>query len=426
MSVIEEYLDSVCGEIRTKSVHKQIRAELKEHIDSLVSEYVDNNMDRKSAEEKAVLQMGDPKETGESLNRQHKPKIEWSLIVLTVILAALGLFINRSYTSASQKIIFTALGALGLIGGSLANYTRLRKISFPAFVIFAAVLVILGGSPGYIYMGGVHLSVNSLSQLLIPLSVGFMFKNKSQLSFWRILGIMAVLFLTPTGIVPTLSYSMMFCVCLFIIMTAAALKGNFKKRLLAIPVVLGAGFVGIFALKNPYFIDRIAAFVTKGGSDPLGSGYIVANIAAALESASFVGKAPEGTHWTVVENMHTDYPLINVLGQYGFIAAIAIIAVCAALIVRMYKTVGKAKNDYGYWLAFSCCTLLCLKFVMNILVQFNFIPFTGITLPLLGIGGTDYVITMLIMGVVLSVYRRSDLFPESTEGKRLRITFTFE
>lgn len=421
MSAIEEYLDSVCGEIRTKSVHKQIRAELKEHIDSLVSEYVDNNMDRKSAEEKAVLQMGDPKETGAGLNRQHKPKIEWSLIVLTAMLAALGLFINRSYTSAFQKIIFTALGALGLIGGSLVNYTRLKKISFPAFVIFTAVLVILGGDLGYIYMGGIHLSVSSLSQLLIPLSVGFMFKNKSELSFWRILGIMAVLFF-----VPMLSYSIMFCACLFIMMTAAAFKGHFKKRLLAVPVILGAGSVGIFAFKNPYVINRIAAFVTKGSSDPLGSGYIVSNIAAALKSASFVGKAPEGTHWTVVENMHTDYPLINVLGQYGFIAAIAIIAVCAALIVRMYKTVGKAKNDYGYWLAFSCCTLLCLKFVMNILVQFNFMPFMGITLPLIGMGGTDYIITMFLVGTVLSVYRRSDLFPESCDGRKLRISIKYE
>ena len=57
--------------------------------------------------------------------------------------------------------------------------------------------------------------------------------------------------------------------------------------------------------------------------------------------------------------------------------------------------------------------MILSKFVSNILLNFNVIPYMGVTLPLVARGGSDLVMTSLLIGLILSVYRRRELFPEA-------------
>ncbi|QUH25910.1 permease prefix domain 1-containing protein [Serpentinicella alkaliphila] len=80
--VIENYLEEVCAQVKYKKAHSQITNELSSHIYELVDNYVDRGMTEEETTIKAVLQMGNATDIGKELHKTHRPKIEWSILVL--------------------------------------------------------------------------------------------------------------------------------------------------------------------------------------------------------------------------------------------------------------------------------------------------------------------------------------------------------
>ena len=63
---MNEYLSQVTDQIRCQKVHKAVRAELQAHLEDQAEAYESEGMSADEAMEKAVLEMGDPVETGVS------------------------------------------------------------------------------------------------------------------------------------------------------------------------------------------------------------------------------------------------------------------------------------------------------------------------------------------------------------------------
>ena len=83
---MNEYLSQVTDQIRCQKVHKAVRAELKAHLEDQAEAYESEGMSADEAMEKAVLEMGDPVETGVSLDRVHRPHMEWSALLLVGVI----------------------------------------------------------------------------------------------------------------------------------------------------------------------------------------------------------------------------------------------------------------------------------------------------------------------------------------------------
>ena len=77
---IKEFLDSVCEQIKYKPIREDIAEELKNHIEELKENYIQEGMKEEIAEQKAIEQMGDSKEIGKKLNKIHRPKLDWKLL----------------------------------------------------------------------------------------------------------------------------------------------------------------------------------------------------------------------------------------------------------------------------------------------------------------------------------------------------------
>ena len=84
---LEEYLDSVCEQIRWKRAREGTVQELRTHLLDQTDAYLELGMDEDAAALESVRQMGDPVETGVLLDRIHRPKPQWGLLALTVALA---------------------------------------------------------------------------------------------------------------------------------------------------------------------------------------------------------------------------------------------------------------------------------------------------------------------------------------------------
>ena len=143
---INTFLDSVCNEIRYKPIRKDIAEELRNHINEIKQEYIDKGLESNQAEDKAVEQMGNPKEIGFKLNKIHKPRLDWKLLIIMIIVLGFSLLV--SFTRAKSNVLqndeiavltkyitFMIIGIILSVICYFVDYRKLIKHSNKLFII---------------------------------------------------------------------------------------------------------------------------------------------------------------------------------------------------------------------------------------------------------------------------------------------------
>ncbi len=73
------------------------------------------------------------------------------------------------------------------------------------------------------------------------------------------------------------------------------------------------------------------------------------------------------------------------------------------LFLRSVKLVTKSPKAFGAFLAIGLSLMLTVQALANIAVTVNLVPATGVTLPLISMGGTSMLFTCIALGMILSV-----------------------
>lgn len=104
-----------------------------------------------------------------------------------------------------------------------------------------------------------------------------------------------------------------------------------------------------------------------------------------------------------------DFIFAIVCEELGFIGAVIILLIFAALVWRGITLSRKAKDKFGSLLGIGLTAQIGLQVVLNILVITDWLPNTGISLPFFSYGGTSLVMILAQMGIVLSISRTSNV-----------------
>lgn len=100
--------------------------------------------------------------------------------------------------------------------------------------------------------------------------------------------------------------------------------------------------------------------------------------------------------------------ILTVAGEeFGFIGAMLVILLLAALIVKIIFVGLKARDNVGYLMCSGVAVMLLAQLFVNVGMELSILPCIGITLPLFSAGGSSSLCTYLGIGIVLSVYRYS-------------------
>ena len=83
----------------------------------------------------------------------------------------------------------------------------------------------------------------------------------------------------------------------------------------------------------------------------------------------------------------------------GFI----IIGLYVFLFFRTTRLVTKSSKSFGAMLAVGLSLILVLQAMANIAVAVHLVPVTGLTLPMVSMGGTSLLFTSIALGMILSV-----------------------
>lgn len=136
------------------------------HIDDQIQSYISKGMEPDEATEKALIQKGDPLEIGSALDRTHRPKPEWSMLILMAAALLIGLAIRMfvfSVNEIGQPLLSGSLSAvtIGVVCMTAVYYFDFSLIGkYPkltqALILFSTLVVFIlsprsNGAPRYLH-----------------------------------------------------------------------------------------------------------------------------------------------------------------------------------------------------------------------------------------------------------------------------------
>ena len=181
--------------------------------------------------------------------------------------------------------------------------------------------------------------------------------------------------------------------------------GTSPKWLLA-----GAGaavaFVLVYISLMGYAGDRVTAWLHPE-QDPVDTGYQILQSLYAIGSGGLFGRGfgKSRQKYLYLPFQYNDYIFAIICEELGFVGALLIVGLFAAMILRGYWIALRAKDRFSTVLAAGLVTLIALQTVLNLGVVTNLLPSTGIALPFFSYGGTALAVNLGEMGIVMSISR---------------------
>ena len=93
--------------------------------------------------------------------------------------------------------------------------------------------------------------------------------------------------------------------------------------------------------------------------------------------------------------------------ELGLVGAGVVLLLFAGLVWNGIKIAVHAPNQFSSLLAVGMITQVAIQVIINVAVNTNSIPVTGVTLPFISYGGSSLLFLMGSMGILLNISRYS-------------------
>ena len=438
---MDEYLKLLLEQIRCTKARPYIKQELQDHMEDQIAENMKAGMDHEQAEKEAVRDMGDPVETGISLDSVHRPQVAWKLLGIIILISIAGVLIHagiarkiseNSAAGSDRYVFHVVIGLAVMMILYLLDYTVLARFSkIIAVVLLSACLVTLLG--GYqlngaryfiVLPGGRGISMQTLMMFYVPIYGAILYKYRDggfPALLKSIVWLIIPVFITFR--MPNLIVAIIMMISMLIQLTVAILKGWFKISVKKTIVSLWAVFMFLpimllfvmytFHLLAEYQEARIRSFFSASGE----GFYLTSILRTFSKDILFVGNSGNDVIGSLPE-FNSDYIFSYILNSYGSIAGIVVVAVLAVLVMFIFGASIKQKNELGMVMGFGCGMIILLNILLNLLGALGIIPPASSFLPFLSIGRSNILLCYALVGIIMSIYRYKDVYP----GKLERIT----
>ena len=172
----------------------------------------------------------------------------------------------------------------------------------------------------------------------------------------------------------------------------------------------------IFARVDTW-IGRVENFM-YGSKDADDDHYQVNQAKIAIARGGLIGRGPgNGEARNFLPQAYNDYIFATLIEEYGLIGGAFILFIYLVFLYRSIQLFKKCPFAFGAFLALGLSFTLVLQAMANMAVNVNLFPVTGVTLPLVSMGGSSFLFTCLSIGIILSVSRNV----EQLEGAKKQV-----
>lgn len=441
---MEEYIKTLTEQIRCKQARAAVAREVQAHMEDMLSDLKEQGMEEEEAKKKVLTDMGDPIEAGVALDRVHRPKIAWHMILLIGVLSLLGLGVQYmmhlqcpadSFFSLSRQLMYLVAGFVLMIGMYYLDYSffgaygKILAVVFLLFMLFQLVTGRVVNGATFYTTGIVSMSIPMLMLLYVPMYAGVLYACRGD-GKKGILSSVVFLILPVwmTQYIPCMGIEVVLFLSLTIMFSIALKRGWFGKKYNKLfyglwAVVLVAPPVAItVAIKchmlAEYQRERIRAFIYQ--TDIQGAGYVNHNVRSLIGHSQLIGGQSGVDTSAILPSVTTDFIITHIITYYGILCGVLVLALLLLLVIQIFHVTIKQKNQLGMMIGMGCGSMLGILVLIYFLENVGALPYSYAYLPFFTAGGTGTIVTFLLLGVVLSVYKYKDV-PLTVGRKKIQI-----
>lgn len=310
-------------------------------------------------------------------------------------------------------------GLYGLFGLALffaaccVDYRVFRALFWPLCLgngaLLLAVLVLgrtSGGAQRWLNLGFLPFQPSELGKLLVILTLARVLADLDE----RITTLRAVLLsllvaAAPAALVypqPDLGTAVVYLAIWLGMVISAGLRLRHLFLLLG-GVIAGAPFAVRFL--HSYQLNRLTIFLNPQ-KDPTGAGYNIIQALIAIGSGGWMGQgwaqgAQSQLHYLRVQQ--SDFIFSAIAEQLGFLGCLLLFFLFGVLLTRILAAATVAQDLYGRLIASGVMWMILFQAFVNVGMNLQMMPVTGIPLPFISAGGSSLITCLLAVGIVQSV-----------------------
>jgi rod shape determining protein RodA len=357
------------------------------------------------------------------IDRRLLQNVDWPLLGATVGLVILSastlasLHIGRAGGGvALRQLAWFGVGIVALVVVASIDYRRLVRAAPLIYVLGLGTLIavfVLGrtvsGARRWLFVGPVSVQPSELFKICFVLMAVWLLTSRwAQPIGKAVLVMVAPLIFVPAVLIlkqPDLGTALL----LFPVLIALLVAAGMRMRLLGGLVLAGlAATPLVWVFLKEYQRERILVFLDPF-RDPLGSAYNVIQAKIAIGSGQLLGKGVAGatqSRLAFLPERHTDFIFAVFAETWGFAGCLVLLICYALLLLRGFDIAASTRELVGRLVALGVTALLATQILVNVGMVTGLIPVVGIPLPFMSYGGSSMVVSMMALGLLLSVRMR--------------------
>ena len=342
------------------------------------------------------------------------------LIGLIMMFSASGVMAEMRYGDSmfflKRQAVWIVLGLLVLHWVSRQDY-GIWKTVMPLMlgltvVILALVLIPIVGSEvngarRWFRFGGFSFQPGELAKLtaVLYLSSFLVRREKDITNFNK--GVLAPVIVVGTlALLALLEPDMGTAVVMFSILLGLLFLGGARISHLSSLVLSLLPLAYLLIMKSDYRRRRLMSFLDPW-EDPNNTGFQLSQSFVALGNGGLAGVGlGEGRQKLFfLPEAHADFVLALVGEELGFLGTGLLMVLFAILLVKGFRIAGRAPDAFGRHLASGVTLLIGIQVLINAGVVSGLLPTKGLTLPLVSYGGSSLLVSLIAIGILLSISR---------------------
>ena len=369
---------------------------------------------------------------------------EWPLAILVLILSLYGVLAifaatgspltnaedmtliqkirSQSFTYPRLQLIWMAIGGVAMMACVFFDYHlygQLKNVFYWGNVIM--LLIVLGMEKGrgaatmfYRWGDGRTFQPAELGKLCIIIALARLFADREKpirtvgelIRVTCYLALPLVLIVLQPDVGTALVYIALFAGLIFA--SGTDLKIILGVICIGIVILVPAWY--ILSTSSSFRVERIQVWLDPN-YDILGAGMQTYNGRLAVGSGGLWGKglfsAGNFAALNYIPDDHTDFIFAIVCETFGFVGGGLMILLFLLLILRMIVLSSQAQDAFGSYIIVGVASMILFHTFENISMVIGLMPVTGIPLPFVSYGGSNYLTNIIGVGLVINVAMRS-------------------
>jgi len=385
-------------------------------------------------------------------------KVIWAIVLILTMMSLLVVYsstgtlaykLSKSTESyLFKQVVFIIIGVVLIYFAHLVNYTIYSRVALILFLISIPLLL-------YTLVFGSSINEANRWIKLPIINLTFQTSDMAKLALFMYLGRQLsrkqpVIKDFKKGFIPLIVPVLITCALIAPAnLSTALLTGGTSLLLMfigrvsmkhiglvigiaAVPIMILIGISAGYYDKAEGKSKPLPSILTKGRTetwvrrvqnfmyaDKTETAYQIQQSKIAIAKGKWVGLGPGNSEArNFLPHPYSDFIYAIIIEEYGLLGGAFVLFIYLAFLFRCIRIYKRCPYAFGAFLALGLSFTLVIQAMANMAVNVNLFPVTGVTLPLVSMGGSSFLFTCIAIGIILSVARNV----EQIEGKLAPVT----